>query len=79
MTDPRESTMTRKPENATAPPEDPALRELLDEMTGLGEVLPKGETPEQPKARREARPGTVRTDDGTEFDDAEDLFDNLPL
>lgn len=71
--------MTRKPENAATSPQDPALRELLDEMTGLGEVLPKGEAPEQPKAKRKARPGTVKKDDGTEINDAEDLFDNVPL
>ncbi len=71
--------MTRKPEDAANTPDDPALRELLDEMTGLSEVLPKGEMPEQPKAKRKARTGTVKMDDDAEFDDAEELFDNLPL
>jgi hypothetical protein len=71
--------MTRKPKDAATTPDDPALQELLDEMTGLGEVLPKGETPAQPKARRETRKGTVKTDDGDDFEDVEDLFDNLPI
>ncbi len=62
-------TTAASPRLVHASPEDPALRRLHQEMTGLGHILPARQAPPKPQAARAE----------ADFSDAEDLFDNCPV